>query len=141
MQIADKLVIEDKKVRVLGFELSVSLAEKIKEYQTDGDTIRVSSANWDGFYAVLEIQDGMLYLVKLMVDDISKDYGELLEVETSERKIICSWFTGSLREFLPNQRYTKYYRDYLFIDGKFVGTETERAFNNKLERNGPKGKR
>ncbi len=127
-QIGDIFVAADETHSVYMFELSAELKQKIEEKRSTQKTRVSSSANWDGFYANLELRDDQLYLTHLSIDWREDEEFVKLPIELSnESGVFCDWFTGELRDVtLGKKRRILKVVHFYFEDGVFKDKKIRR---------------
>ncbi|MDQ8188549.1 hypothetical protein [Pelagicoccus sp. SDUM812002] len=127
-QARDELLIGSKTRHVLMFKLSAELEERIEELNSSTNGRVTSSANWDGFYANLELREEKLYLTRLSID-WSEDgtfTTKVIDLE-SPNGVFCDWFSGELREVkMGKQRRIKKIVHMYFQGGVLTEIESER---------------
>ena len=101
-QIPDRMEVDGETVRVHGFKLSSALKEYMRETErrrweaaeAEGRAVGVaiSSANWDGFYATLVLEDRKLYLTELRTEASEEVVFERLDCVVHPR--VDLWVVG-----------------------------------------------
>ena len=138
-QAGDSLVLaKGKKVWVHNFALSAPADKKLDTWKDAKGYSGVSStANYDGFYASLELREGKLFLTKLEVDAHSEKRGffedevPLSDIFGQKDAVPADWFSGELWEFFGEAKgYTHYKSDariYRIEKGHLVKTTEKKA--------------
>jgi len=104
------------------FKLSDELKERIEEFRSSTDGWFTTSANWDGFYANLELRDEKLYLTRLSIDWSENDTFTTKDIDLERPNgVFCDWFSGELREVkMGKQRRIKKVVHMYFKEGVFT---------------------
>jgi hypothetical protein len=138
-QAGDQLALEkDKKVWIHKFTLSEAADKKLDDWKEAKGYSGVSStANYDGFYASLELREGKLFLTKLSVDAHSEKIGffeaevPLSEIFAKKDAVPADWFSGELWEFYGESKgYTHFKSDvriYVIEKGRLVETKEKKS--------------
>jgi hypothetical protein len=137
-QAGDQLVLKKgSKVWVHHFNLSDAASKKLDDWKKKKGYSGVSStANYDGYYASLELREGKLFLTKLEVDAHSDTIGFFdAEVPLSDifgkNDVSADWFSGELLEFFgESEGYTHYKSDvriYVIDKGRLVETKEKKT--------------
>lgn len=129
---------KDKKVWVHNFTLSDAADKKLDAWKDARGYRGVSStANYDGFYASLELREGKLFLTKLEVDAHSEKKGffaaevPLPDIFGKKDAVPADWFSGELLEFFGESKgYTHFKSDvriYVIKKGRLVETKEKKS--------------
>lgn len=138
-QAGDQLILENgTKKSVHNFDLGKTAEKKLDAWKVKKGYSGVSStANYDGFYATLQIKDGKLLLTKIEVDAHS-DWKGFFHAEVpisaifdGKGPIAADWFTGELWEFFGDREgytpFKSHVRIYVFTKGRLVGTKVKKS--------------